>query len=229
MALPRNWTVVCGVALCYSLTGCGGGKEDFKSAKDVNKDRSEIVKKKEEDKAHAHEHEHHHHAPHHGSLTMLGDHVAQLELTIDAEAGKLTVYVLDGEAEKSLAVDQAVLEVAVTLDGATEPLALKLAPAEAAKQDEGFVGQNDKLKGIKKLKGTIASLKLKGKDKPDEKIAVEFDAQKAEAEAEEAHKHGDEKHDHKAEGKAKPDHDHDDKDHKHEEKAAAPKDEKTTK
>lgn len=237
MALSRNWTVVCGVALCYSLAGCGGGKEDFKTAKQVSKDREAIVKKKEEEHAKEHEHDHHHHAPHHGSLTMVGDHAAQIELTVDAEAGKLTVYVLDGEAEKSLTVDQADLEVAVTPDGAADALTLKLAPADAAKQDDGFVAQDDKLKGVKKLKGTLASLKIKGKDKADEKIAIEFDAKKAEEEAEEAHKHGHDEHgdkdhkhdDHKTDGKTKADHDHDDKDHKHEDKAETSKEEKPAK
>jgi hypothetical protein len=218
MVLSRNLTIVCGVALCYTLAGCGGAKDEFKSAKDVSKDRAAIVKKKDEE--HAHEHEHHHHAPHHGSLTMIGDHAAQIELTVDAEAGKLTVYVLDGEAEKSLDVDQPDLEASVTPDGATAPLTLKLVAADAAKQSEGFAAQDDKLKGVKKLKGTLTSLKLKGKDKADEKVAVEFDSAKATEEAEEAHKHGAEDHDHKAEGKAKADHDHDEKDHKHEEKPA---------
>jgi hypothetical protein len=214
MALSRNWTIVCGVALCTSLVGCGGGKDDFKSAKDVQKDRAGIIKEKA-----AHHDEHHHHAPHHGSLTMLGEHAAQIELSVDAAEGKLTVYILDGEAAKSQPVDQADLEVSVTPDGATEPVTLKLVPADAAKQDDGFTAQNDKLKGVTKLKGTLTSLKLKGKDKADEKIAVEFDAKKAEEEAEEAHKdgHKDEHgHDeHKVEGKFNIHEDHDEKDHKH--------------
>lgn len=202
--LFSRWAPICCVSMCYALVGCGGADNTYKTAEDLKKERPAVVKEE-----HDHEHEHHHHAPHHGSLTMLGDHVAQIELVVDAEAGKLEAYILDGEAEKALAVDQPDLELSVTLPEGKEPLALKLAPVDAAKPDEGFAVQNDQLKGVKALKGTLASLKLG--EKTHDKIAVEFDAKKAAEEAEEAHEHG---HDH--DEKKGDDHKDHEKDHDHE-------------
>ena len=205
MKLFRNWATISCLAACCAMAGCQGGNDGFKTAEEVKKERPDAGKK-DHDHDHDHDHGHHHHAPHHGSLTMLGEHVAQIELVVDAEAGKVEAYILDGEAEKPLVVDQTDLELAITLPETTEPLTLKLAPADAAKQDDGFVAQDDKLKGVKAFKGTLTSLKIK--DQAHEKIAVEFDAKKAAAEAEEAHHeehaHGEKK------GDAHKDHDHDD-------------------
>ena len=216
MKLFRNWATLGCITACYILTGCGGGNDGFKTADEVKKVRPAAGQKD-----HDHDHGHDHHAPHHGSLTELGDHVAQIELVLDAEAGKLTVYVLDGEAEKGLAVDQTELELALTLPEAKEPLTLKLAPADAAKPEAGFVVQDDKLKGVKAFKGTLASLKLK--DQAHEKIAVEFDTKKAAAEADEAHEHG-HAHDEKKADVHK-DHEHKDehKDEKHADEKKADK------
>lgn len=205
MRLFQNWATISCLMACYLLTGCQGGNDGFKTAEEVKKERPNPPKK-EHDHDHGHDHGHHHHAPHHGSLTMLGEHVAQIELVVDAEAGKVEAYILDGEAEKPLTVDQTDLELVVTLPEATEPITLKLTPADAAKQEDGFVAQDDKLKGAKAFKATITSLKIK--DQAHEKVAVEFDAKKAEEEAHEAH------HDEK-----KPDA-HKDHDHDHDEKKA---------
>lgn len=215
MKLSSRWAAICCVSMCYALTGCQGGNEGFKSADELKKERPAVVNKEGAD--HDHDHGHHHHAPHHGSLTMLGDHVAQIELVVDADAGKLDAYILDGEAEKPLVVDDKDLSLSVKLPEGKEPLELKLAPADAAKPEEGFTVQNDQLKGVKSLEGTIASLKIG--DKTHEKIAVSYDSKKAAEEAEEAHKHGHEDHDHDKHGEDK-DHDHPkDKDHDGEKKA----------
>ncbi len=216
MKLSRHWAAICLFSGCYALIGCGGGNDGFKTAEELKKERPAVAKD-DHGHDHDHEHEHHHHAPHHGSLSMLGDHVAQIELVVDAEAGKLEAYILDGEAEKSLAVDQTELDLSVTLAGAKEPLALKLAPVDAAKPDEGFVVQNDQLKGVTALTGTLASLKIG--EKAHEKVAVAYDAKKAAAEAEEAHEHGHEHEEKK--GDDHKDHDHE-KDHKTEKPADKP-------
>ena len=205
MRLFRNWaTISCLTAYC-ALVGCQGGNDGFKTAEEVKKERPDAGKK-EHDHGHDHGHEHAHHAPHHGSLTMLGEHVAQIELVVDADAGKIEAYVLDGEAEHPLTVDQGDLELVVTLPHATEPLTLKLAPADAEKQQDGFVATSDRLIGAKAFKATLTSLKIK--DQTHEKIAVEFDAKKAASEAEAAHHEG---HGHD-EKKADAHKDHDDHD-----------------
>lgn len=213
MKLFRNWATISCLSACCALIGCQGGNDGFKTAEEVKKERPDAGKKEHDhDHGHGHDHGHHHHAPHHGSLTMLGDHAAQIELVVDAESGKVDAYVLDGEAEKPLTVDQAELELAITLADAAEPLTLKLTPKDPAAQGDGFSAQDDKLKGVTAFKGTVTTLKIA--DKTHEKVAVEFDAKKAEAAAHEAHEHG-HAHDDK-----KPDAHHDE-DHKDEKKAAA--------
>lgn len=60
-----------------------------------------------EDSGHDHEgHSHHHEAPHGGTLIALGDHFAHLEIIHDATTGTITVYVLDGEAENPVRIEQ---------------------------------------------------------------------------------------------------------------------------
>lgn len=211
MELIRRWAAICCLSGCCAVIGCGGGNDGFKTAEELKKERPPVAKSEHD---HDHDHGHHHHAPHHGSLTMLGDHVAQIELVVDSTAGKIEAYVLDGEAEKTLSVDQQELDLSITLPGSTEPLALKLAPVDAAQPEAGFAAQDDKLKGVTQLTGTLASLKIG--EKSHEKIAVEFDAKKAAAEAEEAHDHG---HDHDHDEKKADDH----KDHDHEKEHATEK------
>jgi hypothetical protein len=52
-------------------------------------------------------HEHDHKAPHGGVLLETGDEAAHLEIVHDAKAGKLTIYVLDSDPEKALAIKDA--------------------------------------------------------------------------------------------------------------------------
>jgi len=60
-------------------------------------------------------HGHYHAAPHGGSLAMLGDHLAQVELVEGPNPGKWSIYVLDGGAERFLRVEQS--QISVTMDG----------------------------------------------------------------------------------------------------------------
>ena len=48
---------------------------------------------------------HAHTAPHGGLLVEVGDHAYNLEFVLDREAGKLTAYVLDGNAENFIRTD----------------------------------------------------------------------------------------------------------------------------
>ncbi|HCR31516.1 MAG TPA: hypothetical protein DIV79_16040 [Opitutae bacterium] len=60
-------------------------------------------------------HGHYHAAPHGGSLVMLGDHFAQLELVAGQNPGEWSIYVLDGGAERFVRIEQS--QVSVTMDG----------------------------------------------------------------------------------------------------------------
>lgn len=55
--------------------------------------------------------DHAHEAPHGGMLVEVGNHFAYLELVLDAEAGSLTVYVLDAEAEQAVRITQPTIGV----------------------------------------------------------------------------------------------------------------------
>lgn len=53
--------------------------------------------------AHDHDHAHPEHGPNGGELVELGDHVAHLEVLHDANAQKVTIYVLDQDLKPSMA------------------------------------------------------------------------------------------------------------------------------
>jgi len=51
-----------------------------------------------------HDHEHAHHGPHDGHIAEFGDHEYHLEWTHDDASGKVSLYVLDGEAKKEVRI-----------------------------------------------------------------------------------------------------------------------------
>ncbi len=58
---------------------------------------------------------HYHAAPHGGSLVMLGNHIAQLELVPGERTGEWIFYILDGGAERFVRIEQETIKV--TMDG----------------------------------------------------------------------------------------------------------------
>ena len=60
-------------------------------------------------------HGHYHAAPHGGSLAMLGNHFAQLELVAGQNPGEWSIYVLDGGAERFVRIELS--QIFVTMDG----------------------------------------------------------------------------------------------------------------
>ena len=56
---------------------------------------------------------HEHTAPHGGTLVVFGDEFAHIEFVLDQTTGKLTGYVLDGEAEKSVRLSQKTVELKI--------------------------------------------------------------------------------------------------------------------
>lgn len=128
------------------------------------------------DHDHDHGHHHHHHAekgPHGGALVAIGEDAAHLELVLDAEAGKLTAYVLDGEAKNPVSVKQESLTIAFTLptagakkDEIPEPSTITLTavdPNDAGEAKE-FAGQSDELKNAKEFDAALTALTVGGKE-----------------------------------------------------------------
>jgi len=145
--------------------------------------------------------EHAHKAPHAGALVELGEHFAHLEVVLHAASGTVTVYVLDGEAEKPIRLKAKKLEIQVDdVDEKKADLKLELKPVASSLtgEKEGdtseFSVQSDKLKDVRHFEGVLKEIQVKGKK--FEKVEINFPTGNE-----------GEKHDHK--------HDHD---HKHEEK-----------
>ena len=165
------------------LTGCPG--ETPQTSKSGTS--SPKVQAKPEGKDdHEHDHGHHHHhaekGPHGGALVAIGQDDAHLELVLDAETGTLTAYVLDGHAEKAVAIKQKNLQLAITLehghddqghdehghDGEDEkkdelpestfPLMLAaVSPGDDGAASE-FSGQSDELKGAHEFEAALTSI-----------------------------------------------------------------------
>jgi hypothetical protein len=121
--------------------------------------------------------EHEHKAPHHGTLVVFGEEFAHVELVLDKKTGKLTAYVLDGEAEKAVRIKQNEIEVKINKiekKGADVTLKLKGAANVLTGEKEGdtseFSAQSDDLKDVKKFEAVVGAITIKGKDFKDTKF-----------------------------------------------------------
>lgn len=110
---------------------------------------------------------HEHHAPHGGTLVVLGEEFAHVELVLDGETGVLRAYVLDGEAERGVAVAQGSLAIDIAPPRG-EPFHLELAPVENVLTGEvvgstsEFAGRSNRLVGLACFAGTVRQLDAKG-------------------------------------------------------------------
>lgn len=116
------------------------------------------------------EHAHEHVAPHKGTLLELGAEYAHLEFVLGAD-GKLTAYVLDGEAEKAVRVKQEEIELHVTqIGGQKADAKINLLPVadvltgEKKGDSSQFAAQADALKGAAKFLAAVARIEVKGKE-----------------------------------------------------------------
>ena len=120
-------------------------------------------------------HEHEHTAPHGGTLVVLGDEFAHLELVLDPEEGTLRVYVLDGEAESPIRIEQPEIEIRITVPdtagnaSASElPLRLSAVYNILTGEKEGdtseFAVRSERLKGLKQFGAIITAINVKGRE-----------------------------------------------------------------
>lgn len=72
--------------------------------------------------------DHEHVAPHGGSLVELGDELAHVELVLDPSLGRITAYVLDGEAEQPVRIAQPALVLAFDAPASLAGRRLELKP-----------------------------------------------------------------------------------------------------
>jgi hypothetical protein len=115
---------------------------------------------------------HEHHAPHGGALEVLGEEAAHVELVLDGKTGKLTAYVLDGEAENPVRVAQDVLRLTITGppggDAVVELSAVANAlTGEKVGDTSQFEGTSEMLRGLTKFEAVLTTITARG---------VKFDA-----------------------------------------------------
>ena len=105
---------------------------------------------------------HEHRAPHGGALQVLGDETAHVELVLDTVSGRLTAYVLDGEAEKPVRIAQPSLRLAVN-GAALELTAVEsVLTGEKRGETSQFEGTSRMLVGVKSFDGTLETITAHG-------------------------------------------------------------------
>lgn len=128
----------------------------------------------------AQDHGHGHAAPHGGTLIVLGDHGAHLELVRDGKEGSLTGYVLDGHAEHPVRIAQEEITMKIAGRGKERAtsftLSLKAVASELTGEKKGdtseFAARNEKLKKLKRFEGLISEITIRGQT--FKKVAFKF-------------------------------------------------------
>ena len=111
---------------------------------------------------------HEHTAPHGGTLVVFGDEFAHIEFVLDQTTGKLTGYVLDGEAEKSVRLSQKTVELKIHQEDIQSEFTLQLSgvanvlTGETEGDTSQFAAQSDALKGASEFHAEIVSIAIKG-------------------------------------------------------------------
>ena len=101
-------------------------------------------------------------------MVVFGDEFAHIELVLDETTEKLTGYVLDGEAEKSVRLSQKTIELKIHREDIESDFTLQLSGVEnvLTGETEGdtsqFAAQSDALKGASEFHGEIVSIGIKG-------------------------------------------------------------------
>ena len=122
----------------------------------------------EQEEAHETHAHHEHTAPHGGTLVVLGEEFAHVEFVLEKATGKLTAYVLDGEAEKPIRLMEKTIELKINRLNSEQTMALQLqaVPNVLTGETEGdtsqFEGQLDALVGTTEFQAEIASITVKG-------------------------------------------------------------------
>ncbi len=112
-------------------------------------------------------HKHEHIPPHHGTPIVLGKEEYHVELVRDSAAGKLQAFVLDGELENFIRVQQTSFEVSAKLPEREEVLVFRAIPNNATGETVGdtslFEAQAEWLKATTTFNGVLKELLVRGK------------------------------------------------------------------
>ncbi len=109
---------------------------------------------------------HEHHPPHGGTPVVLGDEVYHVELVLDAPAGKLQAFVLDGELENFIRSTAPSFEVVAAVNGESKTLVFLPVANPATGETVGdtslFEAQADWLKSTKEFDAALKTLTVRG-------------------------------------------------------------------
>jgi len=192
-------SLISGVTLSL-LIGCGGS-DDFQEFNPGD------IKPADPG---AHDHHHHHgedhKAPHGGTLVALGDHQYHAEIVWDETAKTITVYVLDGEAEKAVPISAGEISLATGTGDKAEKHTFAAQPEEGDGEGKSsrFVSTDKALfetfHDNDSATGQI-DLSIDGKSFAVPVVHQEHDHHDHEHDKHDDHKHG-EKDEHGKDGKA---------------------------
>lgn len=109
---------------------------------------------------------HDHTAPHGGTLIELGKHEFNLEFVLDAAAGTLDAYVLDGHAEKFVRIAMPSFEIIAKAGDKTETLKFTPVANPATGETVGNTSQyratSDLLKSAAAFDGVLKEINIRG-------------------------------------------------------------------
>jgi hypothetical protein len=110
---------------------------------------------------------HEHKAPHAGTLAEFGGDFGHFEVVLDSASGRLTCYVLDGEAENPVRVAEQSISLRIKSGGSSFTLRMEAVgnklTGETAGDTSQFEGQSDGLRGLKEFDAVIENFVFKGK------------------------------------------------------------------
>jgi hypothetical protein len=111
---------------------------------------------------------HVHTAPHGGTLIELGEEFGHVELVVDQAAGRITAYILDGEAEQAVRLKQESLGLLLRAPAriAARPFELRAVASVMTGETIGdsaeFVLLHESFKGVSSFEGVIIAIDMKG-------------------------------------------------------------------
>lgn len=109
---------------------------------------------------------HEHGAPHGGTAVVLVRELYHLEFVRDADTGRLTAYVLDGEMENFIRVAAPTIEITATVSGQPRLLVLRAVANPATGESVGdtaqFETQADWLKTTPTFDALVPRLEIRG-------------------------------------------------------------------
>ncbi len=155
MKILKPFVFLTTVCLLVAAAGCREAKDSHGHSHDG-------------EHGHSHDSGHGHAAapPHGGTPVVVAEDKFHLELVLDAPAGKMQAYVLDGHLEGYVQVAESNFALVAKLSSGTEQLSFQRAPEPASgkvpEKSSLFESQAEWLKTTKEFEGSIPAITLNG-------------------------------------------------------------------